>query len=136
MVTVGWQQNSNRSTGTPSAAHEKAAPVSLGLVRTGSGDPTLPEYPKTVNLRVTSHLDARATVHFLDRLRGHSSIKMLLVEGSRYPDEIQIWLELREPLALEKLLTGAEGVQVLNRLHDCPEAVSRMKREQVSSIVE
>lgn len=126
VVTVDWQQMARGGMNAWSAPSCRDVPAAPGAPKlqeanhpTGvpklAGVPKPAGAPKLVRLALTPGPGSRTAVEFLDRLLDHPSIRVLLVQGSRHPEELQIWLELNVPADLEQMLAAEPGARIVDQ---------------------
>lgn len=84
----------------------------LELPWEGSFAPRDITYDGTVRLRVEPHEDVRRVVEFLNGLWQEPHFRVLRVIGARAKGDVEVWLELRQPLPLEQTLAQMTGVQI------------------------
>lgn len=70
-------------------------------------------YEGTVHLNVEANNCIREVVHFVRELRQKPQLRLLRLVGNNKMG-VDIWLALREPLQLEKMLPQLEGVSVVS----------------------
>jgi hypothetical protein len=106
---------------TKSQAHESkhghgqdiAAKIeALELSWEGSFAPRDMTYDGTVRLRIEAHEDVRKVVEFLNGLWQEPHFRVLRVIGAQAKGDVEVWLELRQPLPLEQTLAQMTGVQI------------------------
>lgn len=66
-------------------------------------------YEGTVQLNVEGNADIRCLVHFIESLRQKPQLRLMQLVGN-YKDGVTIWVGLREPTLLKKMLLDMEHV--------------------------
>jgi len=90
MLAVDWQHavRENRDHRPSASCH--GVPLSRDHVMPKQGPQSCAEQPKMVRLGLIPRTGDRTAVGFLERLLEHPSIRVLLVRGARYPEEMPI----------------------------------------------